>query len=230
MSDPFALPKKTTLACKECRSRKQKCMTDSQDTPCMRCWQNGLVCEYLHTEKQKARLSGTNHGGSDRSLAGGHSSALQSPPPQSNHAPYPAYGQHPSYGAGYANSSNTPAIPRSNYVPSVPPLSGGNPHGGGSNNFESRYRPANHGSNNTYPTYQVAAQAPAPAPPSHSTQSYMIPGMYPGPNPPPQSMSPGYPASSSANFGYHGNTSTTTSQFQPCICSPSGPCYCGRRY
>ncbi|KAJ7027778.1 hypothetical protein C8F04DRAFT_1121315 [Mycena alexandri] len=192
MSDPFALPKKTTLACKECRSRKQKCMTDSQDTPCMRCWQNGLVCEYLHTEKQKARLSGTNHGGSDRSLAGGHSSALQSPPPQSNHAPYPAYGQHPSYGAGYANSYP-------------------------------RYRPANHGSNNTYPTYQVAAQAPAPAPPSHSTQGYMIPGMYPGPNPPPQSIS-------SANFGYHGNTSTTASQFQPCICSPNGPCYCGRRY
>ncbi|KAJ7719314.1 hypothetical protein B0H16DRAFT_1739506 [Mycena metata] len=171
----------------------------------MRCWQNGLLCEYLHTDKQKARFAGATPGGNDR---GGYSSSVpQSPSTQSNQTPYPGYGQHPSYAAGYINSSSAPAVPRSNYAPSVPPASGGYPHGGGSNNLGPRYRPPNHGNNNTYPTYQVAAQAPAPAIPSHNTQGYMAPGMYP----PSQSIPPAYSAGSNANYGYHGNASTTAS-------------------
>ncbi|KAJ7155065.1 hypothetical protein C8R46DRAFT_1356332 [Mycena filopes] len=57
---PFELPKRAAVACSMCRESKVKCMSVSEartGQPCMRCSMNGLVCEYVSTEKQRARSS-----------------------------------------------------------------------------------------------------------------------------------------------------------------------------
>ncbi|KAJ7154481.1 hypothetical protein C8R46DRAFT_1041520 [Mycena filopes] len=204
MSDPFTMPRKTILACKACRSRKQKCMysddelkcmSDSPDAPCLRCSQNGLVCEYVHTEKQKAALGRVKPSGDNKSQAGGYAPLPSSSSSSSPQTPYPAsYGQYPSYGAGYTHS-NSPPAPRPQYPPSLPPMPGAHAYGGGSSN-NNNFAPGYHPANNAYPSYH-------PTNPVPHTQGYPAPGMYPTPttHPPPHAQQ-GYPGSSNAGYGY----------------------------
>ncbi|KAJ7155050.1 hypothetical protein C8R46DRAFT_1041254 [Mycena filopes] len=182
MSDPFTMPRKTILACKACRSRKQKVYLTL------------MPFSYVHTEKQKAALGRVKPSGDNKSQAGGYAPLPSSSSSSSPQTPYPAsYGQYPSYGAGYAHS-NSPSAPRPHYPPSLPPMPGANAYSGGSNsnNFAPGYHPAN----NAYPAYH-------PTNPVPHTQDYPAPGMYPTPttHPPPHAQQ-GYPASSNAGYGY----------------------------
>ncbi|KAJ7613539.1 hypothetical protein FB45DRAFT_268064 [Roridomyces roridus] len=54
-----SIPQRVSMACSVCRKRKVKCITDSCDLPCLRCWSNGLRCQYIATERQ-ARSLGTH--------------------------------------------------------------------------------------------------------------------------------------------------------------------------
>ncbi|KAF7308049.1 Zn(2)-C6 fungal-type domain-containing protein [Mycena kentingensis (nom. inval.)] len=51
----FDYPVRVPRACTSCRSSKTKCITDSQDRPCMRCCFSGNKCVYLPTDRQRAR-------------------------------------------------------------------------------------------------------------------------------------------------------------------------------
>ncbi|KAJ7200842.1 hypothetical protein GGX14DRAFT_571846 [Mycena pura] len=58
----FEVPKRVAVACSNCRERKIKCITESQDAPCMRCHFNGMPCEYVATERQRIRTAcGSKH-------------------------------------------------------------------------------------------------------------------------------------------------------------------------
>ncbi|KAJ6554826.1 hypothetical protein B0H19DRAFT_1263121 [Mycena capillaripes] len=141
MSDPFERDKRVVIACSNCRERKIKCMARPQEQPCMHCEKHGLLCEYVATEKQRARGSRPSNPGTPTTPT------TPFPPPSSNHAPnFGGYAQTASYGS---------------YMPPTPPTMGGNPYSNTSNaGSGSQYAPPSHHSN-TYPSipgYQVPAQ------------------------------------------------------------------------
>ncbi|KAF7326214.1 Zn(2)-C6 fungal-type domain-containing protein [Mycena kentingensis (nom. inval.)] len=51
----FEYPVRVPRACASCRSSKTKCVTDSQDRPCMRCCFSGTPCVYTPTDRQRAQ-------------------------------------------------------------------------------------------------------------------------------------------------------------------------------
>ncbi|KAK7059939.1 hypothetical protein R3P38DRAFT_3341464 [Favolaschia claudopus] len=70
---PFEQSRRVAVACRSCRKTKTKCMTNSQEEPCLRCQMNGLVCEYAAPDKDQRARGGA--GGKGRS----HNSPGQSP-------------------------------------------------------------------------------------------------------------------------------------------------------
>ncbi|KAJ7059730.1 hypothetical protein C8F01DRAFT_218170, partial [Mycena amicta] len=58
----FDYPVRVPRACANCRSSKTKCVTDSQDKPCMRCCFSSLECVYEPTERQRERSARTGAG------------------------------------------------------------------------------------------------------------------------------------------------------------------------
>ncbi|KAJ7908690.1 hypothetical protein B0H13DRAFT_1878464 [Mycena leptocephala] len=145
MSDPFELLKRVAVACSNCRERKIKCVTQSQQEPCMRCHFNGLVCQYVSTEKQRARGSGNRTPGHH---SPGNTTPSTTPSPQSPSYPTPNVGgysgQAPSYNSSPSSASRAP------YASSVPPIMGGNPYGNNPNAGSSQYRPPSQ-RDNSYP-------------------------------------------------------------------------------
>ncbi|KAJ7305413.1 hypothetical protein DFH08DRAFT_976341 [Mycena albidolilacea] len=187
MADLFEQDKRVVIACSNCRERKVKCMARPQDQPCMRCEKHGLLCEYMATEKQRAR-------GSRPSNPGTPTTSTTSYPPSSSN-------QTPAFG-GYAQS-----VSYGGYMPSTPPATGGNPYNNTPNaGSGSQYKPPSHHSN-AYPSmpgYQFPAQAHGHAmpQPGGSKQS----SMYPGAARPQQPMNPNYPINY-GNYTYDYNTS-----------------------
>ncbi|KAF7317501.1 Zn(2)-C6 fungal-type domain-containing protein [Mycena kentingensis (nom. inval.)] len=47
------IPRRVAIACVQCRSKKVKCITDSQTLTCMRCYLTGIKCHYVPTPKQR---------------------------------------------------------------------------------------------------------------------------------------------------------------------------------
>nr|GAT53464.1 predicted protein [Mycena chlorophos] len=45
-TDPFAVPKRVQVACVQCRKRKVKCLSTSEEDPCLNCQLRGMQCEY----------------------------------------------------------------------------------------------------------------------------------------------------------------------------------------
>ncbi|KAF7308019.1 Zn(2)-C6 fungal-type domain-containing protein [Mycena kentingensis (nom. inval.)] len=52
---PFAVPKRVLIACINCRRQKVKCLSTSEDTPCMGCQLKGLTCEYRRIQHARQR-------------------------------------------------------------------------------------------------------------------------------------------------------------------------------
>ncbi|KAJ7798911.1 hypothetical protein B0H14DRAFT_3156729 [Mycena olivaceomarginata] len=194
MADLFEQDKRVVIACSNCRERKVKCMARPQEQPCMRCEKHGLLCEYMATEKQRARGSRPSNPGTSDYIH------LSTPP-------FSGYAQTASYGG---------------YMPSTPPAMGGNPYNNNSNaGSGSQYKPPSHHSN-TYPSmpgYQFPAQTHGHTMPQPgSTQS----AMYPGAARPQQPMNPNYPINY-GNYAYDYNASNqprycTCLPHGPCYC------------
>ncbi|KAJ6450377.1 hypothetical protein C8R45DRAFT_946806 [Mycena sanguinolenta] len=192
MSNPLFEPLRVAVACKNCRDKKIKCMSNHQQLPCMRCETNGLVCEYVSTEKQKARGAGGKNRGQDDTR---YPPSTPPPPGSSTRQKNPNLygdGQTPFYTGYDQNGSGfRPG------TPSMPPAFGGHPytnnhHGGPS------YMPSNQ-QNNAVPNYggpQYVAGTPYP-----STSGNMQPGTYSGSVPPQQLANSGYPTNY-ANYSY----------------------------
>ncbi|KAJ6483273.1 hypothetical protein C8R45DRAFT_931885 [Mycena sanguinolenta] len=55
-SGSFSQKKRIYVACLNCRKRKVKCITPDEQTPCKRCTEKGLECEYVPVcvEREKA--------------------------------------------------------------------------------------------------------------------------------------------------------------------------------
>ncbi|KAJ7751436.1 hypothetical protein B0H16DRAFT_1460338 [Mycena metata] len=210
MSNPFGLEKKVLIACSNCRTRRQKCMSESEDKPCMRCRRKGLSCEYLPMRKQKPSKRKPTRGGlGNQSAVGGQSHSTAFPPSLSslNYAQQmPGNIQEPS---GHANNPNSLSIQRTSHyvVPwDVPSSWDGQIDGGSYSTITSgsQYPPTSDG-NRAWP---IVPDYMVEAPGSNSDPRYPILGMHPGttPIPMPQDASPGYPPSySNQNFGYETN-------------------------
>ncbi|KAJ7648932.1 hypothetical protein DFH06DRAFT_1135193 [Mycena polygramma] len=193
MSDPFEQSRRVAVACLNCRERKVKCMAHPEQKPCMRCEQNGLICEYVSTEKQRSRGSGSKQPRTS------NPATAPFPTPTSNTTPnMGGYGQFPSHG-GYGQGPS-----HGGYTPSAAPTMGGSPYGTHPTSGDgSQHRPSNHRSN-TYPStpnYQVPAQPQAPGMPYPSG---MPSAMYPSSAPPQQPVNPGYPLGYD-NYAYDWN-------------------------
>ncbi|KAJ7779380.1 hypothetical protein DFH07DRAFT_1055967 [Mycena maculata] len=53
----FEIPPRVAVACSNCRKRKVKCITESNETICLRCQHQGLFCQYVPTETRTERRS-----------------------------------------------------------------------------------------------------------------------------------------------------------------------------
>ncbi|KAJ7107932.1 hypothetical protein C8R44DRAFT_744502 [Mycena epipterygia] len=63
-SPPFLTRRKRVyIACVHCRKRKIKCVTESQEKPCERCAQKGLLCEYIAVAEEYGRSNSEASGG-----------------------------------------------------------------------------------------------------------------------------------------------------------------------
>ncbi|KAJ7258412.1 hypothetical protein B0H12DRAFT_1232311 [Mycena haematopus] len=180
MSDPLFESQRVAVACKNCRERKIK------QQPCMRCEANGLVCEYVSPDKQKARGSKTR----------GHDNTGYSPnKPPSTKQKNPNLGgdgQVPYYGGYDPNSNSLASAPGTQYFPSVPPTFDSSPYANNPNRGPP-YRP-NSQQSNTYPSvsnYGVAQYVPGT--PYPSAPGNIQPGMYSGSVAPQQSANSSYP-------------------------------------
>ncbi|KAJ6452449.1 hypothetical protein C8R45DRAFT_945682 [Mycena sanguinolenta] len=162
-------------------------MSNYQQQPCMRCEREGLVCEYVATEKQRARGTG--------SKSGGHKSAGY--PPSTAPPPGPSTQQNRNFGAaeppplyGGHDYYNSPFVPHAEYAPSVP-----NPPPFGGNAY----------TNNPYggPSYSPSSQqhSPCPSVPNYGTPQYAAGTPYSGTNS--SSVPP-------ANSGYSMNYGTSS--------------------
>ncbi|KAJ7302794.1 hypothetical protein DFH08DRAFT_826260 [Mycena albidolilacea] len=128
-SDLFAQTQRAEVACLHCRMRKSKCLANSQHEPCLRCQTKGLVCEYVSTEKQKAR----GPGGKAREPKGsGHSPSGPFPPGSPNQLSNAGGGGQIPFYRGYDNSGSSSG-PRTQFSTAVPPPFGGNPYTTSSN-------------------------------------------------------------------------------------------------
>ncbi|KAJ6572432.1 hypothetical protein DFH09DRAFT_1277392 [Mycena vulgaris] len=116
----FIRPRRTYLACLNCRKQKIKCLTAGEDTPCERCTRRGLECEYKAVSEVQANSASPPRGGGE-----GRRGTVQEPPPPSKYKPTP--GQHPSRGSGGTTRRNPLYSGHSYSVPSGPtPMYPGN--------------------------------------------------------------------------------------------------------
>ncbi|KAJ7355337.1 hypothetical protein DFH08DRAFT_933306 [Mycena albidolilacea] len=104
----FTQKKRIYVACIPCRKRKIRCVTidDSPNTPCKRCTEKGLECEYLAVCEER-----------EKSLFTEGSAYGQRPPatPQSSTWNQPSHGHGGSSSTGvYAHNYAQPAAPQSN--------------------------------------------------------------------------------------------------------------------
>ncbi|KAJ7491524.1 hypothetical protein B0H11DRAFT_1010279 [Mycena galericulata] len=83
------IPPRVQMACSNCRKRKVKCITQSEKTVCLRCQHNGLLCEYVATERQARSKDSApfEHSTPDS----GNTRATQATSSH-NHGPSPTYG------------------------------------------------------------------------------------------------------------------------------------------
>ncbi|KAJ7431355.1 hypothetical protein B0H11DRAFT_2385945 [Mycena galericulata] len=83
------IPPRVQMACSNCRQRKVKCITQSEKTVCLRCQHNGLLCEYVATERQARSKDSApfEHSTSES----GNTGAAQATS-YHNHGPSPTYG------------------------------------------------------------------------------------------------------------------------------------------
>jgi hypothetical protein len=168
----------------------------------MRCHLNGLVCQYVSTEKQRARGSGSRTPGHHNP---GNTTPSTAPSPQSPSYPPPNVGGYSGQAPGYNSSSSSAS--RAPYGSSVPPTMGGNPYGNNPNAGGSQYRPPSQRDNSypAVPAHQSAAQAYVPGMLPPSMPGTIQPG-YPGAGLPQQNMTPGYPMNY-GNYAYDWNAS-----------------------
>ncbi|KAJ7779381.1 hypothetical protein DFH07DRAFT_765668 [Mycena maculata] len=55
----FEIPPRVVVACSNCRKRKVKCITESNETICLRCQHHRLSCQYVPTDtKRRSRGAG----------------------------------------------------------------------------------------------------------------------------------------------------------------------------
>ncbi|KAJ7190279.1 hypothetical protein GGX14DRAFT_579992 [Mycena pura] len=167
----FTTTKRVLVACTNCRQRKAKCLTDSQDRPCMRCQRHQLKCQYLSTAEYPSPPT--------QSTGGGRSKESQRPPPMPLPPgstsdiiladPYAAY-----------NTNSQAGTPWPQHPPTGPPSAGPGPAGGPG----AQYRPPGH-RNYTYPAPHVPAEAQTLPNISQRAKQHV-------PHPP--NMPPNYPA------------------------------------
>ncbi|KAJ7475553.1 hypothetical protein B0H11DRAFT_1917726 [Mycena galericulata] len=82
------IPLRVQMACSNCRQRKVKCITPSEKTVCLRCQHNGLLCEYVATERQaRSKDSAPFEHSTSESGNTGAAQATSS----HNHGPSPTY-------------------------------------------------------------------------------------------------------------------------------------------
>ncbi|KAJ7339723.1 hypothetical protein DFH08DRAFT_963771 [Mycena albidolilacea] len=201
MSDPFEQTTRVAVACRNCRERKVKCMTTSQEKPCMRCERNELECQYVSIDKQKARGSGSKPPGHSSS---GHPPRKPFPqaPPINQSSNSGGDGQIPFYGCYDNHSSAGPQ-----YAPSVPPALGDYPYNNSPSSSSPSYRPHSQRANiyPSVPSYDVAGQY-GPGMSYLGAPGTMQSAMYAGQGPSQQAMNPSYPTNY-GNYSYDWNTS-----------------------
>lgn len=197
-SDLFAQTQRAEVACLHCRVRKSKCLANSQHEPCLRCQTKGLVCEYVSTEKQKARGPG---GKAREPKSSGHSPSGPFPPGPPNQLSNAGGGGRVPFYGGYDNNSSSSG-PRTQFSAPVPPPFGGNPYTTISN--PPRRPPTQRiSSYASVPTYEANPQY-GPGTPYPGAPGTMHPVVYPGTVPPQQT---GYPTNY-ANNSYDRNASS----------------------
>jgi hypothetical protein len=176
-------------------------MTTSQKQPCMRCERNGLQCQYVSTDRQRARGSGSNPRGNSSS-GNSPSRPFSQAPPINQSSNSSGDGQAPFYGGNDENNSVGPQ-----YSPSVPPASGGYPYNNSPSSSGPPYRPHSHRTNMypSVPSYDTAGQY-GPGMPHLAAPGAMQSAMYPGRGPSQQAMNPSYPTNY-GNYSYDWNTS-----------------------
>ncbi|KAJ7169379.1 hypothetical protein C8R43DRAFT_1156043 [Mycena crocata] len=185
---PSELITRVPLACANCRLKKIKCVTESQQETCMNCRRSGVPCEYVPMDKQsrsstKASSSNTPRGGKKSSST----SFPQQAPINMNYGGYVG-GSSPAVGI----PQHMPTMSHSAYS-GIPPYQGPGPAQYPSTNHGSRSYSGGRGSEP-----QMAGQAhhygtrqPNAAPYMPHTNPATAP-------PPPQGASAQLPA----NYGY----------------------------
>ncbi|KAJ6562239.1 hypothetical protein B0H19DRAFT_1233932 [Mycena capillaripes] len=117
-----ASSRRVAVACSNCRERKIKCMHEAQQQ-CRRCKFNGLVCQYVETEKQRSRKNVP-----PRTRTRARTSAQASPV-----TPGLNFGSERGLEGVSAGAFDTsalvspPTTPNDQYIFSVPPTQGAHP-------------------------------------------------------------------------------------------------------
>ncbi|KAJ6556998.1 hypothetical protein DFH09DRAFT_548063 [Mycena vulgaris] len=165
----FQKPKRKYVACLNCRNRKIKCISDSEDTPCERCTRRGYLCEYKAVcEVSEEQAKAGSHGGPRPSLSYMPTSLNQSSngPGGSNRgdAPDAVYLYHPHqnpssspFNSGPGGQGSRPPH-HSQFPPSAPNTS--------------NYGAMNAGSGQTGPMYSGRRPPPQPQFPTSGPSTY----------------------------------------------------------
>ncbi|KAJ7433700.1 hypothetical protein B0H11DRAFT_2374887 [Mycena galericulata] len=190
------LPPRVQMACSNCRKRKVKCITQPEQMVCLRCQHNGLLCEYIATEKQARSKDSTPF--EHTTPESGNTGATQATSAH-NHGPSPTYGtNNSSEGAKPSHMYfEAPLMPTTNPPPINPQAS-------------SLYRPPHQRQSPIYPSFPHH-----PIPPTPYTSNMGTPNYSPVPNrptqqspyPSPSRTPPGYPMQYEYNSNYDWNAS-----------------------